>query len=211
MGNPANATIAELPAERSVGPRAGGTKREALIAAARESFGRLGYHATATNDLVAVVSATRGALYHHFADKKDLFTAVAREVARELSRGVTAEVMAMPGTNWERITEGLKRYLKMIAASPEAQRILLIDGPSVLGWKDWRALQSRIVLPGMVEGLRLLMEDGAIRPRPKEPLAQLILAALNDAALAIAHAPEPAAVYDEMCEALLTLFRGLTI
>ncbi len=184
------------------------TKRNALFAAARESFGRLGYHATGTNDLVASVSATRGVLYHHFADKKDLFTKVASDVARELSRR-SAGVMALPGTNRERIIEGLKRYLHLIAASPEAQRILLIDGPSVMGWEDWQALQSRIILPGMVEALRLLMEDGVMDPRPPEPLARLILAALNDAAMSIAHAAESAAVQDEISDALIMLFEGL--
>lgn len=184
------------------------TKRDALVAAARASFGRLGYHATGTNNLVAAVSATRGVLYHHFADKKDLFTQVARDVARELSRH-SAGVMALPGTNRERIVEGLRRYLNLIATTPEAQRILLIDGPSVLGWEDWQALQSRIILPGMVEALRLLMADGAMVPRPPEPMARLILAALNDAAMSIAHAAEPAAVQDEISDALITLFEGL--
>ena len=184
------------------------TKRDALIAAARASFGRLGYHATGTYVLVAAVSATRGVLYHHFTDKKALFAKVAGDVARELSRS-SAGVMALPGTNRERIIEGLKRYLTLIAASPEAQRILLIDGPSVLGWEDWRALQSRIILPGMVEALRLLMTDGEMGRRPPEPLARLILAALNDAAMSIAHAAEPAAVQDEISDALITLFEGL--
>ncbi len=189
-------------------PIAHPTKRDALVAAARESFGRLGYHATGTNDLVASVSATRGVLYHHFADKKDLFTQVARDVARELSRS-SAGVMALPGTNRDRIVEGLKRYLTLISASPEAQRILLIDGPSVLGWKDWQALQSHIILPGMVMALRLLMEDGVMGVRPPEPMARLILAALNDAAMSIAHAADPAAVQEEINNALITLFEGL--
>jgi AcrR family transcriptional regulator len=187
-----------------------GNKREALIKAARKSFGRIGYHATATNDLVAAVSATRGVLYHHFADKKALFEVVAREIAEELSRDASNKVLAAPGSTWHRLTTGFRTYLGMVASSTETQRILLIDGPSVLGWAGWRSLQSEIVFPGIVYTLNLLMDEGIMPRRAPEPLAHLTLAALNDAALAIAHAEDSASVHEEMCDALMVILEGLT-
>lgn len=190
--------------------RGSSNKREALIQAARRSFGRIGYHATATNDLVAAVSATRGVLYHHFADKQALFEVVAREIAEELSRDASNKVLAAPGSTWHRLTTGFRTYLGMVASSVEAQRILLIDGPSVMGWTEWRALQSEIVFPGIVYTLNLLMDEGDMPRRIPEPLAHLTLAALNDAALAIAHAKDSARVHEEMCDALMVLLEGLS-
>ena len=186
-----------------------GTKRDVLIAVARARFGQAGYHATSTNDLVALASATRGALYHHFVDKKHLFAEVARQVAQELSQTASEAVETMAGTTWERMLAALPTYLLFVAANPEAQRILLIDGPSVLGWQDWRDLQSAIILPRTVEGLDMLMDEGVIRRAPAEPLAHLILAALNDAALTVAHAQDPESARTEMSDALLQLIAGL--
>jgi AcrR family transcriptional regulator len=185
--------------------------QDSLIAAARQLFADVGYHAAGTHDLVAMTSVTRGALYHHFSDKKALFEAVLRQIAAELSRTASQTVAPYSGDPWRQLKSALRAYLELVALRPDAQRVLLIDGPAVLGWDKWRAIRSEITLPGLIYTLELLMENGTIKRQPKEPMAQLILAAVNEAALAIAHAPEPAKAQQSMTKALLNLIEGLRV
>lgn len=185
--------------------------RAALLAAGRDWFGRVGFHATTTTDLVATASVTRGALYHHFADKEALFAVLARQVAEEMAVDARQAVRARQTSTWDQLIHGLETYLGIIAANPEIQRIWLLDGPAVLGWERWRTIQTEVFLSGLVHGMRLMMNEGTILPQEPEPLANLILAALNDAALMIAHAPQPQATRATVTKALMSLVGGLAI
>ncbi len=182
--------------------------RAALVAAARARFAEAGYHATAANDLVALASMTRGALYHHFKDKQDLFEAVCRQVYDELSLETRVIVAHMSGDTWHQLVTALATLLKKMAESAEARRILLIDAPAVFGWEHWRALQAG-TLEGIEQTLRLLIEEGVVAPRPPGLPARLIVAALNEAAQAIAHAPDPHAALEASTDALLAFVSGL--
>ena len=185
--------------------------RTALMAAARDSFGKLGFHATRTNDLVAITGMTRGALYHHFATKEDLFEAVARQVADEITATAAASTQAMKGDTWPRMIASMRAHLALMATSSEIQRILLIDGPAVLGWSRWQDLQADAFLAGTIETLDMLVERGVIADQPREPLARIIVAGLNDAALAIAHSGNSRARSVEMADALVSLVTGLRL
>ena len=185
--------------------------QDSLIIAARQLFTDVGYHAAGTHDLVAMTSVSRGALYHHFKDKEGLFEAVLRQIAAELSHAASQSVAPYSGDPWRQLNSALKAYLELVALRPDAQRVLLIDGPAVLGWDKWRAIRSEITLPGLIHTLGLLIENGTVKRQPKEPIAQLILAAMNEAALAIAHSPEPAKAQKNMTKALLNLIEGLRI
>ncbi len=185
--------------------------RAALIAAARERFAKAGYHATGTTDLVALAGVTRGALYHHFTDKEHLFEAVFRQVADELSTAAGEAVAALADDPWRQLLEGLQAYLRLVATNPEAQRLLLLDGPAVFGWTRWRDLQSEYTFGHLVNMLRRLMDQGLIQARAPEPLSHLMLAALNDAAMTIAHAPDPQAARMEAGDALSALVGGLRL
>jgi AcrR family transcriptional regulator len=185
--------------------------RTALINAACAQFGKVGYHATGTNDLVALASVTRGALYHHFADKADLFETVFREVAQKLVSTANSKVARLSGDTWGQLMESFPAYLRLVTTNPQVQRILLIDGPAVLGWKRWRDIQSEYVLSGVVVALQMLMDQGIIAKRAPEPLANLLQAALDDAALSIAHAADPQTVSIEAADALRCLMAGLRI
>ncbi len=196
------------PAARAEQTRAA-TTRALLVGAARELFGQAGYHATGTNDVVARAAVTRGALYHHFPAKEDLFEAVYRQVADDLSAETTAATRSMEGQTWARVIASVRAYLGLLAQRPAIQRILLVDGPSVFGWARWRTLQVECRLPGWVETLRLLTEQGMIADQPREPLAHLILALMDDAALTIAHADNPEATLAEVMVAIETLLNGL--
>jgi AcrR family transcriptional regulator len=185
--------------------------RAALIAAARQRFAEAGFHATGTTDLVALASVTRGALYHHFTDKEHLFEAVFRQVAGELSAAAGEAVLPLADDPWRQLLAGLQAYLRLVAANAELQRVLLIDGPAVLGWARWREIQSEYTFGHLVNMLRRLMEMGVIASRPPEPLAHLIAAALNDAAMSIAHAADPRAAGAEASDALGALVAGLRL
>jgi AcrR family transcriptional regulator len=183
--------------------------RAALIAAARRRFAQTGYHGAGTTDLVALAGVTRGALYHHFRDKEHLFEAVFRQVADELSAAAGQAVAALSDDPWRQLLEGLQAYLRLVAANAEAQRILLLDGPAVFGWARWREIQSEYTFGHLVIMLRWLMDAGLIESRPPAPLAHLMLAALNDAAMSIAHAGDPQAALAEAGDALAALVVGL--
>ncbi|MBU6266796.1 MAG: TetR/AcrR family transcriptional regulator [Sphingomonadales bacterium] len=185
------------------------TTRTAVLAAARALFGGIGYHATGTTEIVERAAMTRGALYHHFTGKEDLFEAVFREVLAELVERTNAGVASMSGQLWPQVIRALQRYLDLVAASAEYRRILLIDGPAVLGWARWRELESEFVGSGMAAALQMLMDQNLIAPQPAEPLAFLVQAALNDAALTIASADRPEQTAPEVTRAFLSLVEGL--
>lgn len=181
------------------------------MAVARSLFAEAGYHATGTPELVERAEVTRGALYHHFADKEDLFAEVFRTVAAELVEQSNASVAGLSGDLWRQVTSAFSHYLHLVATNEEYQRILLIDGPAVLGWSGWRAMQSEFVGKGTTEALGMMMDQGLVARQPAEPLANLLQAALNDAALTIAnaHASDPAS--KEVTGAFLNLLSGLRI
>src|SRR5262245_60139450 len=116
--------------------------RAALISAARRLFAEMAYHAAGTNDLLAAAPLTRGALYHHSADKADIFEAVCHQLYDELFEVAAEAVAPLPDGDWNRVGVAFQTHLRLRAESPEAQRILLIDGPAVLGLERWRRLQA---------------------------------------------------------------------
>lgn len=171
-------------------------------------FGEQGYHATGTPEIVARAAVTRGALYHHFAGKEHLFAEVFRLVAAELVERTNASVSAA-GDLWAKVSQSFPNYLHLVAAHRDYARIVVIDGPVVLGWARWRELQSRLVAAGVADALGMLMDREMIARQPVQPLANLIQAALNDAALAIANSPSPAETEGEVSRAFLSLLAGL--
>ena len=105
--------------------------RAKLIAAARKAFGERGYAEASMDDFTAEAGLTRGALYHHFGDKKGLFEAVVHEMDAEMAARLKTISDAAP-TRWDGFVEENVGYVKM-ALEPEVQRIVLLDGPAVLG------------------------------------------------------------------------------
>lgn len=187
----------------------GAATRKLLLGAACALFAQKGYHATGTNDLVAAAGMTRGALYHHYRDKEALFEAVFREVAADLYDQASLMVAPLGADRWRQLQEGLQAHLTVIAASPRMQRILLLDGPAVLGWSRWREVQSEFSLGSLVMALTDLTQTGVVSAGPPLMVAHLLLAALNEAALLIAHAADPTRVRDEAGEVLRRFVTGL--
>ena len=174
------------PRSALVAERAAAT-RAALVASARRLFVERGYFDTGTEDIVRDAAVTRGALYHHFADKKALFEAVFEAVEDDL---VAAAGDAPPdGDAFGRLRSGLLGFLDA-SLTPEVQRVLLIDGPAVLGWQRWRELEAQYGLGAIRQLLATAIAEGTLTPRPVDPLAHILLAALDEAALYIANADD---------------------
>jgi AcrR family transcriptional regulator len=182
--------------------------RRALIVAARSLFAERGYHGVGVRDITARAGVTRGALGHHFSGKEGLFLAVFDAVERELTGGGQPRDLPPPGDAWAGFRLGIQAYLDA-AMRPDVQRITLIDGPAVLGWRRWRALEETYGLGSLIGVLNAAMDADLIRRRPPEPLAHLILGSVMEAALLIAHSEAPEQRRREVGEALDDLLRGL--
>jgi AcrR family transcriptional regulator len=189
--------------------------RRRLMTAARALFGARGYADVGTEEIVRAAGVTRGALYHQFRDKADLFAAVVEEVEAEIAEriasatgmeaGVEAGVEADPVGA---LRTGARLFLDA-CAEPEVERIILLDAPAVLGWEAWRDLAGRYGL-GLVQfGLQSAIEAGAIAAQPVAPLAHVLIGALNESALYVARAENPAAAREECVAILDRILRGL--
>lgn len=186
--------------------------RRALLGAARELFAERGYAGTGTEEIVARAGVTRGALYHHFRDKADLFRTVMGTVAAELAGAVTAEVLAgSAGSDrpmWEQLRDGLQAYLDACLA-PDFQRIVLVDGPAVLGPRAWDELVEEHGLGLLGRWLETAMSEGQIDRLPVEPLARLLAALIAEVSLIIARSPDPATAREETGLTLDRVLAGL--
>lgn len=185
--------------------------RAALVTAGRKLFAEHGYAGVGTETLVRDAGVSRGALYHQFGDKKELFA----EVLADVEAGVAQRIAnAMPGGSEGAdlvtvMTLALRAWLDA-CESPDVQRIVLIDGPSVLGWERWRAICQHHVL-GLVESvLTQAAASGAMLPLPIRPLAHLLLAVADEAALYLNASADPTAAREDIEEIVSTLIRGLT-
>lgn len=189
---------------RTQAERRADTQRR-LIAAARRLFAEKGYAVTGTPEIVAAAGVTRGALYHHYADKLALFAAVVAEEHALLAMAINAaaEGEDEPGPVKALIAGG-DAFLDAMQ-DPGRRRILLVDAPAVLGRAAVDAIDAQHGLRTLVEGVTVAMEAKAIRELPVLPLAHLLNALFDRAALA---APEDLADYRKAIKALI---RGLKI
>lgn len=175
---------------------------------ARELFGERGYEHTSIEDILKAAGIARGALYHHFHSKTDLFDAVVEALLVDIARQTDAAARRAD-TPLERLRAGAQAWLRM-ALDPAVQRIALLDPPTVLGWNRWRALDEKHSLGGLRMSLRALTRERSIPQGQDELLAHMLLAALNEAALFIASADEEAAALDTVTATIDTMIDRLT-
>jgi AcrR family transcriptional regulator len=181
--------------------------RAKLIEAARKSFAEKGYAASSMDDFTAAAGLTRGALYHNFGDKKGLLQAVIDQIDAEMLARMRAAAKARGGSLWEVfVAEGVA-YIEM-AIEPEIQRIVMLDGPAVLGdpsqWPNQNAC-----LRTTTETITALIEEGTVKPVDAEAAARLINGAALNAALWIAAAENSQDVLAKVVDAFQQLASGL--
>jgi AcrR family transcriptional regulator len=184
--------------------------RHALVDAARRLFVEKGYHHTSTEEIVAAAGVgTRGALYHHFTDKQALFEAVFHSVEVDLVTAAAQNLADPADGALNQLRQGLIGFLDA-SLTPHVQRVLLVDGPAVLGWTRWRELENLYGLGAVRAMLGRAVEEGDLGPHlPVDVMAHLLLAVADEAALFIANAPDQHAARDRGVQALNALLDGL--
>jgi AcrR family transcriptional regulator len=196
----------KAPVRRTQGERSEATRGE-LVAAARRLFAERGYAGVGTEEIVRAAGVTRGALYHHFAGKPQLFEAVYEQVERELTEKIANA--ALGGSDpMAALRLGTEMFLDA-CLEPEVQRIALLDAPAVLGWERWREIAAEQGL-GLVEAaLGAAMEAGQIARQPLRPLAHVMMGALDEAAMLVARAEDTKRARAEVEEILNGILEGL--
>jgi AcrR family transcriptional regulator len=188
------------------------TTRGALVATARRLFAERGYADVSAAEIVSTAGLSRGALYHHYADKADLFRAVFIELETELSAEIQAAADRADNPA-EAMVASLDAYLSACERD-DIVRIVLTDAPAVLGWRAWREIETEHGLGTITESLERAMAAGLMVEQPVRVLAQLLLSALIEAALLVADASQSdqrATVRAEVRHGLITLFAGLSV
>lgn len=180
--------------------------RSALIAAARRLFVEKGYTATGTPELVGAARVTRGALYHHFADKADLFMAVALQAADEVALAIATSTAGKRRQPVDELVKGAHAYFAAMAQHGRA-RLLLLDAPSILSASQIKRLSDAAGISELESGLAHLFAGQGKPPVPLAPLATILSAAFDQAALAIAQGAS-ATQYEQATAWLLRAIAG---
>jgi AcrR family transcriptional regulator len=193
---------------RTQAARSAATK-DALVRAARPMFAAVGFGGVGAEAIVRAAGVTRGAMYHQFADKTELFAAVFEAVEVDLTARIDAAVSAAGESDPIILMKiGARSWLEA-CADAEVHRIALVDAPVVLGWERWREIGMRHGM-GLVQSLlSYAVETGRIRAQPVVPLAHVLIGALDEAALYVAQSDDPvraraevSAVLDDVIDAL---------
>jgi AcrR family transcriptional regulator len=184
--------------------------QQALLKAARALWGARGFAAVGTPEIAKAAGVTRGAMYHQFADKTSLFVAVLESVEEEvMARLGEAVVAASPASPADALRVAADAWLE-IAAEPEIRQLVLLDATSVLGWAGFRDISLRFGL-GMTEKLLAeMVAAGQLPEQPVRPLAHVLIAAIDEAAMVVADADDPAAAQAEMRIVLHGLIAALS-
>ncbi|SEG09193.1 DNA-binding transcriptional regulator, AcrR family [Thermomonospora echinospora] len=187
----------------------GDATRAQLVDAGVALFTEQGFAGTSTAEIVRRAGVTRGALYHHFADKEQLFEAVHVEIQKDIFARCAAASAAAPADPAARITAGVLAFLDA-CMEPRVQRILLREGPSVLGWeRSLRFDDPYCARRLLLSALRGAARDGLVPDGHAEPLAHALFGALNQAGNLISAAADPVAERERMGRAIADLIAAL--
>jgi len=185
----------------------GRATREKLLATARCLFGRDGYEATSVEAVLREAGVARGSLYHHFDNKPALFDAVLDQVVAETAAQAAAAA-AKHDDPVEGLRAGCATWLRL-SLDPAVQQIALVDAPAVLGWSRWRELDEQYTLGGVRRSLQSLADAGRVPAEQVDSLANMLLAAVGEAALLIVRAEDPEAALASGLAAFDTLLDRL--
>jgi AcrR family transcriptional regulator len=181
----------------------------ALVAAARPLFAEHGYAAISTDQIARAAGVTRGALYHQFSGKEELFAAVVEQIEEEIAARIGADIAAAAPTDTEAMIRANIDAFLAACAEPEVHRIALIEAPAALGWERWREICFRYGVGNVEMALQALMDAGLVADQPVRPLAHVVAGALDEAALYAARAKDREVATRDVREALIALVTGL--
>jgi AcrR family transcriptional regulator len=185
----------------------GEATRSQLIAVARRMFAERGYEDTSIEGVLREAGVSRGSLYHHFASKEALFEAVAEDVETTVGTQTIAATAGADGPV-AALRAGFLAWVRL-AGDPVVQRILLIDGPAVLGWERWRAMEERHAFGAIRLVLQAAAPQAHLQPEMVDTLAHVLLASVNEVALLVARSDDPQAAMKSGEEAIDELLRRL--
>ena len=182
---------------------------EAILRAGRRLFGERGFAATTMDDIAEAADVAKGAVYHHFKTKEVVFESVFEQVSSDLvqdiDRAVRSEKYVLAA-----IVAGTQHYFAACAKGPTG-RIILRDGPAVLGWERWREIDARHFGGKFPRALTLAMDAGLIARQPVEPLARVLLGAVTEAAVAVAGRSDVLKAGSEYSRAFKSLVEALRL
>lgn len=179
-----------------------------LVATARDLFARDGYAGTSLETVSSEAGVTKGALYHHFSSKRDLFRAVFEQEEIALAHA-SHDAYRRESDPWKGFQAGCIAFLEG-SLDPGVQRIVVLDGPSVLGWETVREIEKRHSMAMIEGGLRQAMESGRIATRATGPLAHMLFGALCEGAMTVARSGgDQQAAMREMAAELRSLLAAL--
>jgi AcrR family transcriptional regulator len=181
--------------------------REAIIAAATGLFGQKGFAATIIDEIAVAAGVAKGAVYHHFPNKEAVFEAVLQRVSAALAADILAKVIKSPDV-LAMLTRGTEAYFEACAQG-WTSRIILKDGPAVLGWARWREIDEEHFGRAIPQALAIAMDQGLIERQPIAPLSRLLLGAVTEAAAACAASADPPTTGREHAAAFERLIQGL--
>lgn len=181
--------------------------RDAIVAAAATLFGDKGFANTTIDEIASLAGVAKGAVYHHFPNKGAVFEAVLHRTSASLASDIRAKVIHAPDV-LVMLTRATDAYFEACAKGPIG-RIVLKDGPGVLGWARWREIDEEYFGDALLKALTVAMDRGLIERQPIGPLSRLLLGAVTEAAAACAASLDPATTGREHSLAFERLIQGL--
>ncbi|MBX4149402.1 TetR/AcrR family transcriptional regulator [Paenibacillus lautus] len=180
-----------------------------LLKVARTHFTEKGYANAALEEIADEANVTRGALYHHFKNKQGLFLAVLELVQSEIGQRVEAEADSSEDP-WEQLLYGCRAFIATVV-EPQNKRIMLIDGPSVVGWESWREMDEQNSMSHLKEQLAFMQNQGMMKTVPVDAMTHALSGALNECSLWVAQMPETDKGIEETMDVITGMLQGFRV
>ncbi|MGE7824379.1 TetR/AcrR family transcriptional regulator [Paenibacillus sp. NPDC093718] len=180
-----------------------------LLKVARTHFTEKGYANAALEEIADEAKVTRGALYHHFKNKQGLFLAVLELVQTEIGQRVEAEADSSEDP-WEQLLYGCRAFIATVV-EPQNKRIMLIDGPSVVGWESWREMDEQNSMSHLREQLAFMQNQGMMKTVPVDAMTHALSGALNECSLWVAQMPETDKGIEKTMDVIAGMLQGFRV